>query len=113
MKQLGVVLDLANARVEFKQLSATVPLRDTKTGLCGFDINFEKRYECPDEQLHGPECEVVLHPWESNGEQEIMKVIQEMMLSSSWSGCCLSGVDIATERSMTAEGPATPHGPSE
>ena len=80
MKQLGVVLDLANAKVEFQKLSASVALRETKTGLCGFDINFErsgKRYTCPDEQLVGTDCEVVLHSWEQHREQDILAVTTE------------------------------------
>ena len=75
MKRLGVVLDLANAKVELKELCASVPLRETKTGLCGFNINFQssgKRYECPDTELLGTECEVVLRPCGSDLEQEVM-----------------------------------------
>ena len=42
MKQLGVVLDLAGGKVEFRKLNAAVPVRGRpRRGLCGFDINVE------------------------------------------------------------------------
>ena len=75
MKQLGVVLDLEHGKVEFKKLEAAVPPRETKTGLCGFDINVEasrKRCECPDPNLLEYDCEVVLQGHGRDVEQEIM-----------------------------------------
>ena len=78
MKWLGVVFDLANGTVEFKELSASVPLRETKTGLWTF--NFEssgKRYTCPETELLGSELEVVLQPCNFALEQEIMKTTAE------------------------------------
>ena len=75
MKQLGVVLDLEHGRVEFKKLDAVVTLRETKTGLCGFDINVEasrKRCECPDSNLLEHDCEVILQDHGSDPEQDIL-----------------------------------------
>ena len=81
MKQLGVVLDLEHGKVEFKKLEAAVPPRETKTGLCGFDINVEasrKRCECPDPNLLEYDCEVVLQGHGRDVEQEIMMTSEKI-----------------------------------
>ena len=72
LKQLGAVLDLANGCVCFQRLSTSVPLRETRSGLCGFDINLDSsRRTCssPPPELLEDDCEIVLsdinkHPQE-------------------------------------------------
>ncbi|CAE7294476.1 RE1 [Symbiodinium natans] len=39
LKHLGAVMNLAEGTVRFAELNTTVQLRETKTGLCGFEIN--------------------------------------------------------------------------
>eukprot|EP00439_Symbiodinium_sp_Y106_P081735 s444_g20.t2 len=39
LKKLGMVMDLDRGLVNFRGLDIQVPLRETKTGLCGFQIN--------------------------------------------------------------------------
>ena len=42
LKSLGMVMDLENSTISLRELGANVPLRETKTGLCGFEINVER-----------------------------------------------------------------------
>ena len=75
LKKLGVVLDLAEGRIQLGQLGTHVPLRETSAGLCGFDINVEpSRRRCmwPDQALVGDGEEGVISPFEQYALQDVM-----------------------------------------
>ena len=60
-----MVMDLERGIVEFKNLQTKVPLRETKAGLCGFQINNEptgKRLEHPPHELMNDEREIFIDP---------------------------------------------------
>ena len=74
LKELGVVLDLARGCVCFGRLNIDVHLRETTTGLCGFDINLDasrRRCECPSTKFLDEECEVVLSEFDQHSYDEV------------------------------------------
>ena len=66
LKKLGMVMDLDRGLVNFRGLDIQVPLRETKTGLCGFQIQCPARLrevgECPLEDFLDEESELVIPP---------------------------------------------------
>ena len=63
LKELGAVMDLASGRIAFKNMGVSVALRETKTGLCGFDVNVAgsgRRSHEPDVKLVQDGHEVAL-----------------------------------------------------
>ena len=65
LKQMGMVMDSERGIVEFKELQTKVPLRETKAGLCGFQINNEptgRRLESPPHELLEDEREIFIDP---------------------------------------------------
>ena len=74
LKELGVVLDLVRGCVCFGELSTDASLRETATGLCGFDINLDasrRRYDCPSTRFLDEECEVVLSEFDMHPYDEV------------------------------------------
>ncbi|CAE7350390.1 NLRC3, partial [Symbiodinium necroappetens] len=65
LKQMGMVMDLERGTVEFNNLQTRVPLRETKAGLCGFQINNEptgRRLDHPPHELATDEREIFIDP---------------------------------------------------
>ncbi|CAE6970895.1 RE1 [Symbiodinium sp. CCMP2592] len=63
LKGLGMVMDLEKGKILFREMKAEVPLRETKAGLCGFQINTRPsrtRWEVPPRQLVEDDHEIVI-----------------------------------------------------
>ncbi|CAE7567214.1 GIP, partial [Symbiodinium necroappetens] len=83
LKQLGMVMDLDKGVIDFREMQTQVPLRETRAGLCGFQINTKPsrtRLECPPDEFQ-------------DGERDISHL--------GW--CCRSADPSATDASMTVQ----------
>ncbi|CAE7351286.1 MAL3P3.6 [Symbiodinium sp. CCMP2592] len=74
LKMLGMVMDLEKSVIILRELETQVQLRETKAGLCGFEINLERsgrRLEAPPQVLIENDQEVVLED-DVPGDQVMM-----------------------------------------
>ena len=61
LKQLGMVMDLDKGVIDFREMQTQVPLRETRAGLCGFQINTKPsrtRLECPPDEFQDGERDI-------------------------------------------------------
>ena len=63
LKALGAVMNLGEGRITLERLGVSVPLRETKSGLCGFFINaggIGKRSFIPEQNFVQEDLEIVV-----------------------------------------------------
>ena len=96
LKSLGMVMDLENSTITLRELGASVPLRETKAGLCGFEINVERsqrRLDAPPEVLADTDQEVVLEDNIPGDQVMIVKKIAPETEASDKVRATRDGVD--------------------